>query len=439
MRFQVSKNDNYTKLDSNLTFSTSSNSSDYVSTVRSVSVYDDEITSSGKPIQKIVVSIKNPKPFPSLNYIGNKGKNFVRSVERPKKCESVNFRLERARSYEAPSSTTKVELDTSIEKANLPLSPENNVKMENSKGRIPIQVPRPLKSSSEEKSSKNLDEKTENNEDPPLLQKIEKKEEVTADNNDFFLAEKLSDLALNPPTKVSKIERRDSKMPAMKKVSTDMQAPPESSYKSHVMLARPKKWNAVFVQNFETSENDSTYLKMFVTPLEKMCELYDFLENMSNFYWECASNLTRINPENLKVGDLVIYPFDDDYLYRAEVRSIHPKIILRMVDFGNDCEFSKEKEILPALKNEKLKKAYAFKVTVENVQDVDIENETEILIKFTSEENDTVIIKKKPVRDDSSSENSDESGADNQKHQRFISNGPILLSKIMRKDIRPGK
>jgi hypothetical protein len=154
----------------------------------------------------------------------------------------------------------------------------------------------------------------------------------------------------------------------------------DQKWKSHVLI--PQTRFVVLV----THVTDNS---IWVVPKNDYDDLQEYLDMMTQFYVENCEGFGRITPQKCKVGDLLVYPFDEDYFYRAEVLETTPQTKIRLIDFGNDLIFDTEPEVYRALSDEKGKPAFAFEVfprSPDFIKKIDVD--MEISIKIVSDPQD---------------------------------------------------
>lgn len=225
--------------------------------------------------------------------------------------------------------------------------------------------------------------------------------------------------------------KNDAQEPSTSQLKQSSRSQPNSIiWKSHV--AFKESWEQVCIQSIELQQSSTT---IFITPLSCIHELYEYLQVIKDFYLDCGENLKPVDPKSLKPGDLIIYPYDEEFLYRSEVLSTGPIPFLRLIDFGNKFAFDMKKRAYPALMTEKVKPAYGLEVSIKNPEVLkEIRDELEVSIKFVSGASKTVIIKSKDenvvqkptVRAPS-------------KPSRFINNKIISSEAIVRRQLQFGE
>lgn len=362
--------------------------------IRSISVFNEEIPTSlnksEKQLKKIVISVTNKSKVPPLTEINKPPKSDAN-----KTGSSISMRLKKAQeSEDVKTVVPKVELK----------------KFDKALG---------------EKSTENPDKEVKIDEDAtPKLD----------------VAELLSELNLNDTKKgaVKKSIKKSSDLAETPKSSmkSASKSEKETIWKSHIQLPFSKGWVRVYIQLVKPNS-------IFITPLDAMPDLYNYLEFMTNFYRENQSHLQRADKNSLKIGDLVVYEHDD-YLNRAEVLSIDPEVILRLIDFGTEFIIDNDKVSFIALKSEKEKPSFAIEVVVKNASILnEMKEATEALMKFVSNNPKTVVLKpsKCDSTDGEDDEDENDEGEPSLKSQksRFINNGHFLANSIMRKDMSLGK
>lgn len=138
------------------------------------------------------------------------------------------------------------------------------------------QTPRPLKQVSDPKPSTSNEKIKETPAKLPSLTSL-KSDSVSSTPEEV---EKLCELDLN-----------DNEVPV-----TKIPAKPESQplCTTHITLAKDKKWIPIFIHEILLPSHKTEQITMFVTPVERMTELFDYLEHMTSFYQESADFLHRI-------------------------------------------------------------------------------------------------------------------------------------------------
>lgn len=153
-------------------------------------------------------------------------------------------------------------------------------------------------------------------------------------------------------------------------------------WKTHVPISHDS-WVKVTVHNYQCSKKDPTKLKLHVTPLDLLSECEEYQNFMSETYRQSIDTLHRIAPKDVMIGDLIIYPFNEDCYRRAEILSGIPEIRLRLIDFGSEIIFERGKKIYPALPNDRKKPAYCFDViAVDFPVEVDLNKLKVLQIKY---------------------------------------------------------
>lgn len=152
-------------------------------------------------------------------------------------------------------------------------------------------------------------------------------------------------------------------------------------WKTHVPISHDK-WVKVIVHNYQCSKKNPAKLKLHITPLDLLTECREYQNFMSESYAQSIDTLHRIAPKDVLIGDLVIYPFNEDCYRRAEILSGIPEIRLRLIDFGSEIIFERGKKIYPALPSERKKPAYCFDVIAVFPVEVDLNKLKVLEIKY---------------------------------------------------------